>query len=76
MPFANPLIMVVMLVLLICAIGTINNWLRARRADRVAPDEASDMEQELAYLRDRIHVLERLATDPEADLRDRFRRLD
>lgn len=76
MPFANPFIMVVMLVFAICAIGTINNWLRARRANKVSDQDASEMEQELAYLRDRIHILERIATDPETDLRDRFRRLD
>ncbi|MEL6830200.1 MAG: hypothetical protein AAFO63_08690 [Pseudomonadota bacterium] len=76
MPFANPFLMVVMLVLTACVVGTINNSLRARRNAGATDVDASEMEQELAYLRDRIHVLERLATDPEEDLRDRFRRLD
>jgi hypothetical protein len=60
-------IMVVLIVLISCGAGVINNYLRTQRlAAKAAPGE--DMLAELDRLRERVEVLEKIVTDEKFHL--------
>ena len=68
-------IMVVLIVLISCGAGVINNYLRTQRlAAKAAPGE--DMLAELDRLRERVEVLEKIVTDEKYDLNRELNRLE
>ncbi len=66
----NPFEMVILIVLIV-TIGKVILSRRSRREDRIAPEErveAMRLQDEVKQLKERIHVLERIATDKEDTL--------
>ena len=67
--------MVVLIVLISCGAGVINNYLRTKRqAAKAAPTE--DTLAELDQLRERIEVLEKIVTDEKYHLNQELNRLE
>tara|TARA_R110000796_G_scaffold191597_3_gene308280 strand:+ start:811 stop:1041 length:231 start_codon:yes stop_codon:yes gene_type:complete len=70
--------MVVIIVMISVGAGVLNNYLKMK-ADRVS-DQASDLEvkrvlDEVAQLKQRVGVLEKIVTDQERQLSDEIRKL-
>jgi len=70
--------MVVIIVMISVGAGVLNNYLKMK-ADRVS-DQASDLEvkrvlDEVAQLKQRVSVLEKIVTDQERQLSDEIRKL-
>ena len=73
----TPFTMVVFIVLIGVAGGIIISWIEARKEIAKSSDSAETemLRSEVEALKERVHVLEKLATDDDRDLRDEFRRL-
>lgn len=70
----NPFEMVVVIVLISCAAGVVNNHIKARNSG----DRVSNLDQRLARLEaleKRVQALEAIVTDESFDLKQRFNRL-
>jgi hypothetical protein len=68
-------VMVILIVLISCAAGVMNNYLRTQRlAAKAAPSE--DVLAELDQLRSRVEVLEKIVTDEKYDLNQELNRLE
>ena len=79
-PMAYIAPMVVAIVFLGVVGGIISDWLKTMRVQAKAGLGSSDvdiqrMQAEIDQLKERVHILEKLATDEERGLRDEFRRL-
>ncbi len=67
--------MVVLIVLIACGAGVVNNYLRTQRqVAKAAPGE--DVLAELDQLRERVEVLEKIVTDDKYHLNQELDRLD
>lgn len=69
--------MVVAIVAVVMVAGVANHWIKAN-ARPVNKDYEQDMDalkREVYDLRQRVHTLEKLATDPEENLKKQFERL-
>jgi hypothetical protein len=67
--------MVVLIVLIGCGAGVINNYLRTQRqVGKAAPNE--DVLADLDALRGRVEVLEKIVTDDKYHLNKELNRLD
>jgi cell division protein FtsB len=67
--------MVVLIVLISCGAGVLNNYLKTRRlAIKAAPDE--DQWAEFEQLRERVEVLEKIVTDDKYDLNKELNHLE
>ena len=67
--------MVVLILLISCGAGVLNNYLKTRRlASKAAPDE--DQWAEFEQLRERVEVLEKIVTDDKYDLNKELNRLE
>jgi hypothetical protein len=74
----SPFTMVVLIVLIAVGAGVIEKWLKLRTARAGdAPDkvELDRMRGEIDALTERVRTLEKIATDPDAHLREDFRHL-
>lgn len=74
----SPFSMVVLIVLIAVGAGVINNYIKvkAESANNAADDtEMKAMREEVAALKARVRVLEELAVDKDARLRDEISRL-
>ena len=67
--------MVVLIVLISCGAGVLNNYLKNRRlAAQAAPDE--DQWAEFQQLRERVEVLEKIVTEDKYQLNKELNRLE
>ena len=70
--------MVVLIVLIAVGAGVIKTWIETR-ANSTADEETrlrmQDLEREVIRLRDRVKVLEKIATDNDSQLREEISRL-
>ncbi|MCZ6710455.1 MAG: hypothetical protein O7B25_08840 [Gammaproteobacteria bacterium] len=67
--------MVVLIVLISCGAGVLNNYLKTRRlAAKAAPDE--DQWAQFQQLRERVEVLEKIVTEDKYDLNKELNRLE
>jgi len=74
----SPFTMVVMIVLISVGAGVVNNYLKTKantRVDADLDDELHKMRVEVDQLRERVRVLETIATDKDRTLRDEISRL-
>jgi len=73
----NPFQMVVLIVLIVMVAGVLRaKYSHRDRQDALAPDpEKQRMQEELKTLRDRVAVLERIATDNRSALEHEIERL-
>lgn len=74
----DPFQMVVIIVLISVGAGTINNYLKMKhnRAADMASDAAFErMSDEVARLKERVRVLEKIVTDGDQRLREEISRL-
>lgn len=74
----SPFTMVVLIVLICVGAGVINNYfkVRANRSDDAASEEEIHrMKANIDRLSERVRVLEKLATDEDARLREEISRL-
>jgi uncharacterized protein YlxW (UPF0749 family) len=70
--------MVVMIVAVVCIAGSFDNWVKHKnkaQKNQVQDNEIVALKADIATLTDRVRVLEKLATDDDARLRDEFRRM-
>lgn len=70
--------MVVIIVLISVGAGVVNNYLKMRadhRSDEDANLEVRKVLGELAHLKDRVRVLEKIVTDQERQLSEEIRKL-
>ena len=68
-------VMVVLIVLISCAAGVLNNYLKTQRlAAKAAPGE--EVLAELDALRERVEVLEKIVTDEKYALNQELNRLE
>ena len=78
MDIDSPFTMVVLIVLIAVGAGVIKTWIETR-ANSTADEETrlrmEDLEREVIRLRDRVKVLEKIATDNDSQLREEISRL-
>ncbi len=70
--------MVVIIVVIGCVTSSIDNWVKHKsksEKNRVQDGEIDRLQAEIADLKARMQVMEKLATDNDAELRAAFRRL-
>jgi predicted nucleic acid binding AN1-type Zn finger protein len=70
--------MVVAIVVIGCVTSSIDNWVKHKaksEKNRVQDGEIEGLRSEIADLKARMQVMEKLATDNDADLRAAFRKL-
>ena len=70
--------MVVVIVVIGCLTSSIDNWVKHKsksEKNRVQDGEIDRLQAEIADLKARMQVMEKLATDNDADLRAAFRKL-
>jgi len=71
----NVFMMVVLIVLISCGAGVINNYLKTQRLAAKA-GSGEDLLAELDRLRERVEVLERIVTDDKYHLNKELNRLE
>lgn len=74
----NPFTMIVAIVLIGVGAGVINNYLKLkanRTEDAASAADVARMQAEIDRLSERVRVLEKIATDKEAQLREDISRL-
>jgi phage shock protein B len=74
----SPFTMVVAIVAIAVFGGVLSTHLKTRNERENSPEqdrELDEMRKEISRLRDRVHTLEKLATDPEEKLKREFERL-
>ena len=74
----DPFTMVVAIVAISVGAGMINTWIKARAkapADMASQSDMLAMSNEIARLKDRVRVLEKIVTDKDRDLAEEIRRL-
>lgn len=70
--------MVVVIVVIGCVTSSIDNWVKHKnktQKNQVQDTEISGLKADVARLSERVRVLEKLATDDDAHLREAFRRM-
>ena len=70
--------MIVVIVVIGCVTSSIDNWVKHKsksEKNRVQDGEIDRLQAEIADLKARMQVMEKLATDNDAELRAAFRRL-
>lgn len=70
--------MVVVIVVIGCVTGSIDNWVKHKaktEKNSVQDGEIARLNAEIADLKNRMQVMEKLATDGDAHLRQAFRKL-
>ncbi|WP_233355769.1 hypothetical protein [Henriciella litoralis] len=78
MEINSPFTMVVIIVLIAVGAGVINNYIKmkaSRKDDVDTEEEVFRLRKDVERLTERVRVLETIATDSEARLRDDIRRL-
>lgn len=74
----DPFTMVVAIVAISVGAGILNTWIKARAhapADMASQGDLVTMREEVARLKDRVRVLEKIVTDNERALSEEIRRL-
>ncbi|MEL6258441.1 MAG: hypothetical protein AAFQ67_05240 [Pseudomonadota bacterium] len=74
----SPFSMVVLIVLISVGAGVINNWIKMRNTGRATVEtdaEIHRLREDVARLKERVRVLEKIATDEDRTLRDEISRL-
>jgi len=70
--------MIVMIVVAGCFASSFDNWVKHKhktQKNQSQDTEIASLKADIARLTDRVRVLEKLATDDEARLRDEFRKM-
>jgi len=70
--------MIVMIVVAGCFASSFDNWVKHKnkaQKNQSQDGEIAALKADVARLTDRVRVLEKLATDDEARLRDEFRKM-
>ncbi len=70
--------MVAIIVAIGCLTSSFDNWVKHKNKaekNRAQDEELVELRADVARLRERVKVLERLATDEDYRLRDEFRRM-
>lgn len=74
----GPFEMVAIIVLIGCLTGSIDNWVKHRnkaQKNQAQDSEIAELRAEVTGLRDRVRVLEKIATDGDTRLREEISRL-
>lgn len=74
----SPFTMIVAIVAIGVFGGVLSTYLKTRQRDGGSADHDRDMDEmrrEISHLRDRVHTLEKVLTDPEEKLKREFERL-
>lgn len=74
----SPFTMVIFVVLIGCATGVANNWIKMKQETGNTADNSAELETlraEVSALKRRVATLERLAIDKDAHLREEISRL-
>ena len=74
----SPFTMIIFVVLIACATGVINNWIKLQREvgeSRADSAEVDSLKEEVSALKRRVATLERLAVDKDSHLREEISRL-
>jgi len=74
MPAMNVFEMVVIIVLITIGAGVINNYIKHRN-QAVAEDDEADWQKRLELMEERLRVLEKIVTDRDYELKQKFRDL-
>ena len=78
MEINSPFTMIVFIVLIAVGAGVIKTWLETKSnatSDTETRARLDDMDAEVQRLRERVRVLEKIATDSDTRLSDEIRRL-
>ena len=70
--------MVVVIVVIGCVTGSIDNWVKHKnkaQKNQSQDSEITALKADVMRLTERVRVLEKLATDDDARLREEFRRM-
>lgn len=70
--------MVVIIVVIGCATSSIDNWVKHKnkaQKNQAQDTEITELKADVVRLTERVRVLEKLATDDDARLREEFRRM-
>ena len=67
---------VIIVVIIACGSGVVNNYLKNQRERNLTGEEDEAVYQELAVLRERIEVLEKIVTDEKYQLERDLNRLE
>jgi len=70
--------MVVIIVVIGCATSSIDNWVKHKnkaQKNQAQDSEITELKADVVRLTERVRVLEKLATDDDARLREEFRRM-
>jgi len=70
--------MVVIIVVIGCVTSSIDNWVKHKnkaQKNQVQDGEIAGLKADVMRLTERVRVLEKLATDDDARLREEFRRM-
>lgn len=70
----NPFEMVVVIVLISIGAGVINNYIK-HRSQSVTSDDSGDWQKRLELMEERLRVLEKIVTDQDYELKQKFRKL-
>jgi len=70
----NPFEMVVIIVLISISAGVINNYFKHKNQSRAATEDG-DWQERLEMMEERLRVLEKIVTDRDYELRQKFRDL-
>ena len=74
----DPIVMVVLIVLISVGAGVVNNYLKLKanaKSDKGADEDIRRVLGEVARLKERVRVLEKIVTDQERQLSDEIRKL-
>ena len=69
-------VFVIIVVIISCGTGVVNNYLKNQRERNLTGEEDEAVYQELAVLRERIEVLEKIVTDEKYQLERDLNRLE
>jgi hypothetical protein len=64
-----------LVVLVGCSIPLLKIWLEGRQQGRLGDEDVGQLQRELAALRERVQVLEKIVTDGSYDVRRQFAEL-
>jgi len=70
--------MVVIIVVIGCVTSSIDNWVKHKnkaQKNKAQDSEITELKADVMRLTERVRVLEKLATDDDARLREEFRRM-
>ena len=67
---------VIIVVIIACGSGVVNNYMKNQRERNLTGEEDEAVYQELAVLRERIEVLEKIVTDEKYQLERDLNRLE